>query len=157
MNANKSNAAPLVASLNGQAENLSTYLEQIQHVFDLTVGQPHHVNSYDYPVFMTIDDMLKHLRGEIQHLIAAISQAPAPETQPQPVKIYHVTPDDLDLVYDLQALNKSIFSWALEQKALASHSINDVDSGDIVSLSSMAINAAQTLAGRINGRMGGVA
>ncbi|MFZ1389736.1 MAG: hypothetical protein WBP46_18445 [Thiolinea sp.] len=51
-----------------------------------------------------------------------------------------------DAAFELVAITKSIFGWALEQKALPmGGGILDMDSGDIVSLSDMAIRRAQRI------------
>lgn len=51
-----------------------------------------------------------------------------------------------DAAFELVAITKAIFSWSLEQKALPmGGGILDMDSGDIVSLSDMAIRRAQRI------------
>jgi len=51
-----------------------------------------------------------------------------------------------DAAFELVAITKSIFGWALEQKALPmGGGILDMDVGDIVSLSDMAIRRAQRI------------
>ena len=51
-----------------------------------------------------------------------------------------------DEAFELVAITKAIFGWALEQKALPMDGgILDMDSGDIVSLSDMAIRRAQRI------------
>ncbi|MFZ1342927.1 hypothetical protein [Thiothrix eikelboomii] len=51
-----------------------------------------------------------------------------------------------DAAFELVAITKAIFSWSLEQKALPIEGgILDMDTGDIVSLSDMAIRRAQRI------------
>ena len=72
----------------------------------------------------------------------------------QATKRYHLPDAISDLVetgirdaaFELVAITKAIFSWSLGQKALPmGGGILDMDSGDIVSLSDMAIRRAQRI------------
>ena len=71
----------------------------------------------------------------------------AAKRYPLPESVSDLVENDIrDAAFELVAITKAIFGWALEQKELPmGGGILDMDSGDIVSLSDMAIRRAQRI------------
>ena len=90
--------------------------------------------------------------NHLQEAIALLSKANSEQQvqskrYPLPESVSDLVENDIrDAAFELVAITKAIFGWALEQKELPmGGGILDMDSGDIVSLSDMAIRRAQRI------------
>lgn len=79
--------------------------------------------------------------------IGLLRKEPATKRYPLPESVIDLVETDIrDAAVELVAITKAIFGWAAEQNALPMGDwILDMDSGDIVSLSDMAIRRAQRI------------
>lgn len=79
--------------------------------------------------------------------IELLRKEPAAKRYPLPESVSDLVENNIrDAAFELVAITKAIFGWAVKQKALPmGGGILDMDSGDIVSLSDMAIRRAQRI------------
>lgn len=79
--------------------------------------------------------------------LAMLRKEQAAKRYPLPESVSDLVENNIrDAAFELVAITKAILGWALDQKALPMDGgILDMDSGDIVSLSDMAIRRAQRI------------
>lgn len=76
-----------------------------------------------------------------------LRKEPAAKRYPLPASISDLVENDIrDAAFELLAITRAIFAWSTEQKALPiGGGILDMDMGDIVTFSDMAIRRAQRI------------
>lgn len=144
MHANTSTAhARTYIELNDKAEAVSGKLEQVRYTFGLLSCD--YVQAKNYPIFLAIESLLDDVNQQLQELIKAV---PAPSfadplyqsVEQQGALLGHIG----EKAFELVALSKIIHEWATDAPAdLVCTGL--VDSGDIISLSGLAQNIAQSI------------
>jgi hypothetical protein len=130
----------------GKVEAIGTILEQAEYTLDLLSGE--YQADDGYPIFMVIDDLIVKAKQQNSELLRDLPKKHVPPVFPiihDPLKDL-VTGDIRTEAFELVAITKAIYLWAMNQRATACQLAScDLDSGDMVSLSDLARSKAQRI------------
>lgn len=145
MNAN-TDKAQNSPDLIDKAEAIGTTLEQAECALNLLFNE--YQSSPHLPVFMVIDDLIVKAKQQNSELLGDLPKKHVPPVFPiihDPLKDL-VTGDIRTEAFELVAITKAIYLWAMNQRATACQLAScDLDSGDMVSLSDLARSKAQRI------------